>query len=159
MKRTDLQKLCKDQGIKANLKSEALVDLLLDTMQPPRRQPHPVFHPAPPAQPRRASSLRISSRSSHGSRLRGTSSAQSSYTTRTMRRSSRTNRRADQLLQNFSPHRRLPNLPPSQTGRNRDKPNTDWVSVDRRWREVVAREPSRSQSVSRRLSEGRAAQA
>ncbi|KAF8640740.1 hypothetical protein AX17_000391 [Amanita inopinata Kibby_2008] len=31
MKRADLQKLCKDYGVKANLKSEALIDLLLDT--------------------------------------------------------------------------------------------------------------------------------
>ncbi|KAK2461812.1 hypothetical protein APHAL10511_006275 [Amanita phalloides] len=31
MKRVDLQKLCKDYGVKANLKSEALIDLLLDT--------------------------------------------------------------------------------------------------------------------------------
>ncbi|KAF9015294.1 hypothetical protein BDQ17DRAFT_1320215 [Cyathus striatus] len=31
MKRADLQKLCKDYGVRANLKSEALIDLLLDT--------------------------------------------------------------------------------------------------------------------------------
>lgn len=31
MKRVDLQRLCKDYGVKANLKSEALIDLLLDT--------------------------------------------------------------------------------------------------------------------------------
>ncbi|KAF5377508.1 hypothetical protein D9615_005285 [Tricholomella constricta] len=34
MKRADLQKLCKDYGVKANLKSEALIDLLLDTIKP-----------------------------------------------------------------------------------------------------------------------------
>ncbi|GLB36280.1 hypothetical protein LshimejAT787_0305680 [Lyophyllum shimeji] len=34
MKRADLQKLCKDYGVKANLKSEALIDLLLDTTNP-----------------------------------------------------------------------------------------------------------------------------
>ncbi|KAG6842548.1 hypothetical protein C0991_000074 [Blastosporella zonata] len=31
MKRVDLQRLCKDYGVKANLKSEALIDLLIDT--------------------------------------------------------------------------------------------------------------------------------
>ncbi|KNZ71855.1 hypothetical protein J132_05812 [Termitomyces sp. J132] len=35
MKRVDLQKLCKDYGVKANLKSEALIDLLIDTARPP----------------------------------------------------------------------------------------------------------------------------
>ncbi|KAL0951019.1 hypothetical protein HGRIS_007760 [Hohenbuehelia grisea] len=34
MKRTDLQKLCKDYGVKANLKSEALIDLLLGANEP-----------------------------------------------------------------------------------------------------------------------------
>ncbi|GBE78298.1 predicted protein [Sparassis crispa] len=63
MKRSDLQKICKDHGIKANLKSEALVDLLLDTQQPPK----PVNR-AP--EPKRASSLRVVSRSTTGSRMR-----------------------------------------------------------------------------------------
>jgi hypothetical protein len=31
LKRPDLQKLCKDYGVKANLKSDALIELLLDT--------------------------------------------------------------------------------------------------------------------------------
>ncbi|CCM00902.1 uncharacterized protein FIBRA_02948 [Fibroporia radiculosa] len=66
MKRVDLQKLCKDHGIKANLKSEALVDLLLDTQQP-RRRPEP--------QRTRIPSLRVVSRSTAGSRPRGTSSS------------------------------------------------------------------------------------
>ncbi|KAF8898602.1 hypothetical protein BD779DRAFT_1484766 [Infundibulicybe gibba] len=40
MKRADLQKLCKDYGVKANLKTEALIDLLLDTQKPaPRSTP------------------------------------------------------------------------------------------------------------------------
>ncbi|KAI6007447.1 hypothetical protein EDD15DRAFT_2211387 [Pisolithus albus] len=34
MKRTDIQKLCKDCGVKANLKTEALIDLLLDASRP-----------------------------------------------------------------------------------------------------------------------------
>ncbi|KAG6832461.1 hypothetical protein H0H92_001507 [Tricholoma furcatifolium] len=34
MKRVDLQRLCKDYGVKANLKSEALIDLLIDTAKP-----------------------------------------------------------------------------------------------------------------------------
>ncbi|RDB29561.1 hypothetical protein Hypma_015392 [Hypsizygus marmoreus] len=37
MKRVDLQKLCKDYGVKANLKSEALIDLLLDSHKPATR--------------------------------------------------------------------------------------------------------------------------
>lgn len=52
LKRVDLQKLCKDYGVKANLKSEALIDLLLDTQKPA------------PRFPRRAVSTRISGRSS-----------------------------------------------------------------------------------------------
>ncbi|TFY62167.1 hypothetical protein EVJ58_g4048 [Rhodofomes roseus] len=71
MKRADLQRLCKDHGIKANLKTEALVDLLAHTLQPrPPRAAHP-----PPVQTRRASSLRTSSRTSSGSHLRGASSS------------------------------------------------------------------------------------
>ncbi|KAG6819234.1 hypothetical protein H0H93_013926 [Arthromyces matolae] len=34
MKRVDLQRLCKDYGVKANLKSEALIDLLIGTANP-----------------------------------------------------------------------------------------------------------------------------
>ncbi|KAG6846018.1 hypothetical protein H0H87_011066 [Tephrocybe sp. NHM501043] len=35
MKRIDLQRLCKEYGVKANLKSEALINLLIDTAKPP----------------------------------------------------------------------------------------------------------------------------
>ncbi|KAF9455694.1 hypothetical protein BDZ94DRAFT_1327441 [Collybia nuda] len=52
MKRADLQKICKDYGVKANLKSEALIDLLLDTQKPFTR----------PAPTRRAVSTKVSSR-------------------------------------------------------------------------------------------------
>ncbi|TFK41028.1 hypothetical protein BDQ12DRAFT_710878 [Crucibulum laeve] len=38
MKRVDLQRLCKDYGVKANLKSDALIDLLLDTQSAHPRQ-------------------------------------------------------------------------------------------------------------------------
>ncbi|KAI0335385.1 hypothetical protein GY45DRAFT_908252 [Cubamyces sp. BRFM 1775] len=66
MKRSDLQRVCKEYGIKANLKTEALIDLLIDTTQARPR-------PTPPTQPQRAPSGRIASRS--GMRLRGTSSS------------------------------------------------------------------------------------
>ncbi|PPQ98733.1 hypothetical protein CVT26_010033 [Gymnopilus dilepis] len=39
MKRADLQKICKDYGVRANLKSEALIDLLLETQSPPAPRP------------------------------------------------------------------------------------------------------------------------
>ncbi|KAF8078485.1 hypothetical protein FPV67DRAFT_1465426 [Lyophyllum atratum] len=52
LKRADLQKLCKDYGVKANLKSEALIDLLLDTSKPV----------AANAPTRRSVSTRLSSR-------------------------------------------------------------------------------------------------
>ncbi|KAG5654776.1 hypothetical protein H0H81_003784 [Sphagnurus paluster] len=52
MKRADLQKICKDYGVKANLKSEALIDLLLGTIKPtPSNAPKP-----------RSVSTRVSSR-------------------------------------------------------------------------------------------------
>ncbi|KAH7931133.1 hypothetical protein BV22DRAFT_1027891 [Leucogyrophana mollusca] len=66
MKRVDIQKLCKDYGVKANLKTEALIDLLLDASQPQ----HPRHIPVPP--PQRSTSIRVTSRS--GSRPRGQSS-------------------------------------------------------------------------------------
>ncbi|KAH9898519.1 hypothetical protein C8Q73DRAFT_780130 [Cubamyces lactineus] len=66
MKRSDLQRVCKEYGIKANLKTEALIDLLIDTTQARPR-------PTPPTQPQRAPSGRVASRS--GMRLRGTSSS------------------------------------------------------------------------------------
>ncbi|KAI6132715.1 hypothetical protein EV401DRAFT_2065158 [Pisolithus croceorrhizus] len=54
MKRTDIQKLCKDCGVKANLKTEALIDLLLDASRPlPSR--------SNPAQPPERSTPRVPS--------------------------------------------------------------------------------------------------
>ncbi|KAJ3839812.1 hypothetical protein F5878DRAFT_102098 [Lentinula raphanica] len=58
MKRTDLQRLCKDHGLRANLKSEALIDLLLDAQQGPKPQPG-----------QRSSSTRTSSRSTRTSSM------------------------------------------------------------------------------------------
>ncbi|CAK5280575.1 unnamed protein product [Mycena citricolor] len=63
MKRPELQKLCKDYGVKANLKTEALIELLLDTRN---ANPRMVPIPAPPAvvpAARRSVSTRQSSRS------------------------------------------------------------------------------------------------
>lgn len=63
LKRADLQKLCKDYGVKANLKTETLIDLVLDATQQARHQPS--------LQPQRPSSTRmVSTRSSGRSRLR-----------------------------------------------------------------------------------------
>ncbi|KAJ6621232.1 hypothetical protein B0H10DRAFT_2019347 [Mycena sp. CBHHK59/15] len=56
MKRPELQKLCKDYGVKANLKTDALIELLLDT-----KKANPRTAPPPPA--RRSVSTRHSSRS------------------------------------------------------------------------------------------------
>ncbi|KAI1797744.1 hypothetical protein LXA43DRAFT_1088820 [Ganoderma leucocontextum] len=67
MKRADLQRICKDYGIKANLKTDALIDLLVDTTQ---GAPRPT-----PSAPQRAPSTRVVSRSSTTSRLRGASSS------------------------------------------------------------------------------------
>ncbi|KAF9532061.1 hypothetical protein CPB83DRAFT_848281 [Crepidotus variabilis] len=55
MKRVDLQRLCKEYGVKANLKTEDLIDLLLDsqTPAPPRATPGPRSTPQP--QPTRRS--------------------------------------------------------------------------------------------------------
>ncbi|KAN0100735.1 hypothetical protein V8E55_000719 [Tylopilus felleus] len=49
MKRVDIQKLCKNYGVKANLKTEELIELLLDASQPqhPRRNPPPAPHRPP----------------------------------------------------------------------------------------------------------------
>ncbi|KII93259.1 hypothetical protein PLICRDRAFT_694470 [Plicaturopsis crispa FD-325 SS-3] len=62
LKRADLQKLCKDYGVKANLKTEALIDLVLDASQPrpPRSQSQVQVHP-PPSQPS-TTMRRVSSR-------------------------------------------------------------------------------------------------
>ncbi|KAI9057115.1 hypothetical protein FKP32DRAFT_1661692 [Trametes sanguinea] len=69
LKRSDLQRICKDYGIKANLKTEALIDLLVDTTQ---ARPRPI----PSAQPARAPSGRTASRAvASGSRPRGMSSS------------------------------------------------------------------------------------
>ncbi|KAI0762847.1 hypothetical protein C8Q74DRAFT_1450957 [Fomes fomentarius] len=67
MKRADLQRICKDYGIKANLKTEALIDLLVDTTQAAR--------PTPPPPPQRAPSTRLASRSGTGTRFRGASTS------------------------------------------------------------------------------------
>ncbi|THH20846.1 hypothetical protein EW146_g604 [Bondarzewia mesenterica] len=68
MKRVELQRLCKDHGLKANLKSEALIDLLLDIN-------HPAPNPPPPLPIRRTSSMRMVSRvSGSRARLQSTSS-------------------------------------------------------------------------------------
>lgn len=56
MKRTDIQKLCKDCGVKANLKTEALIDLLLDASRPQPSRSNP-------AQPPERSTSRIPSHS------------------------------------------------------------------------------------------------
>ncbi|KAJ7492490.1 hypothetical protein FB451DRAFT_535068 [Mycena latifolia] len=56
MKRPELQKLCKDYGVKANLKTDALIELLLDT-----KKANPRTVPAPPT--RRSVSTRHASRS------------------------------------------------------------------------------------------------
>lgn len=53
MKRVDIQKLCKEYGVKANLKTEALIDLLLDASQP---QPSRSTFPQPP---QRSTSVRM----------------------------------------------------------------------------------------------------
>ncbi|KAI6133175.1 hypothetical protein EDD16DRAFT_1530319 [Pisolithus croceorrhizus] len=45
MKRTDIQKLCKDCGVKANLKTEALIDLLLDASRPLPSRSNPARPP------------------------------------------------------------------------------------------------------------------
>ncbi|KAK0245839.1 hypothetical protein EDD85DRAFT_35219 [Armillaria nabsnona] len=41
MKRADLQKLCKEYGVRANLKSEEIIDLLLETRKPNIRTANP----------------------------------------------------------------------------------------------------------------------
>ncbi|GJE85998.1 hypothetical protein PsYK624_020780 [Phanerochaete sordida] len=56
MRRADLQKLCKDRGLRANMKSEALIDLLIETSKPEY----------PPPAHKRSSSMRIVSRSRPG---------------------------------------------------------------------------------------------
>ncbi|KAG1833947.1 hypothetical protein EV424DRAFT_1479277 [Suillus variegatus] len=65
MKRVDIQKLCKEYGVKANLKTEALIELLLDASQP---QPSRRTLPQPP---QRSTSVRIISQP--GDRPRGRS--------------------------------------------------------------------------------------
>ncbi|KAH7915410.1 hypothetical protein BJ138DRAFT_1142020 [Hygrophoropsis aurantiaca] len=65
MKRVDIQRLCKDYGVKANLKTEALIDLLLDASQP--HPPKHIFIQPP----QRSTSTRVTSLP--GSRPRGRS--------------------------------------------------------------------------------------
>ncbi|KAI0082169.1 hypothetical protein K474DRAFT_1694476 [Panus rudis PR-1116 ss-1] len=62
MKRVELQRLCKDHGLRANLKSEALIELLLETTGPQES--------SQTAQPKRSSSMRIVSKASNASRRR-----------------------------------------------------------------------------------------
>ncbi|KAF8642377.1 hypothetical protein AX16_009645 [Volvariella volvacea WC 439] len=55
MKRADLQKLCKEYGVRANLKTEALIEMLLDAQSPlPRARP-------PSTPPVRDATIRLSS--------------------------------------------------------------------------------------------------
>ncbi|OJT09495.1 hypothetical protein TRAPUB_14029 [Trametes pubescens] len=68
MKRADLQRICKDYGIKANLKTEALIDLLIDTTTARPR-------PTPPMPQRAPSGRRVSRAVPPVSRPRGTSSS------------------------------------------------------------------------------------
>ncbi|KAG7099345.1 hypothetical protein E1B28_001201 [Marasmius oreades] len=59
LKRGDLQRLCKDYGLRANLKTEALIELILGAATPSLRKSDP-----PPEQRiRRSASTRLSSRS------------------------------------------------------------------------------------------------
>ncbi|KAF8912792.1 hypothetical protein CPB84DRAFT_1957217 [Gymnopilus junonius] len=59
MKRADLQKICKDYGVRANLKSEALIDLLLETQSP--TAPKPVPRAVSSRLPSKAGPSRVSS--------------------------------------------------------------------------------------------------
>ncbi|KIM48074.1 hypothetical protein M413DRAFT_439782 [Hebeloma cylindrosporum] len=62
MKRVDLQRICKDYGVKANLKSEALIDLLLDTQSTPAHQSiQPTRRSVSTRQSSRAGPSRVSS--------------------------------------------------------------------------------------------------
>ncbi|OJA10792.1 hypothetical protein AZE42_00299 [Rhizopogon vesiculosus] len=63
MKRADIQKLCKEYGVKANLKTETLIELLLDASQPQPSRSIPVQPPP------RSTSIIIASQP--GARLRG----------------------------------------------------------------------------------------
>lgn len=60
MKRVDLQKLCKDYGVKANLKTEALIDLVLDATSQPMPKPEPNSPQLPPPS-KRTTSVRVAS--------------------------------------------------------------------------------------------------
>ncbi|OAX44749.1 hypothetical protein K503DRAFT_861044 [Rhizopogon vinicolor AM-OR11-026] len=67
MKRADIQKLCKEYGVKANLKTEILIELLLDASQPQPSRSTPVQPPP------RSTSIIIASQP--GARLRGRSNS------------------------------------------------------------------------------------
>ncbi|KAI0318490.1 hypothetical protein OF83DRAFT_1171063 [Amylostereum chailletii] len=74
MKRADLQRLCKDHGIKANLKTESLIDHLLIASSPEQApSPQPQYVPQP-AHTQRAPSMRAVSRT-HSSPTRSQSSS------------------------------------------------------------------------------------
>ncbi|KAH9985431.1 hypothetical protein BJV74DRAFT_847148 [Russula compacta] len=66
MKRSDLQRVCKERGLKANLKTEAMIELLLDS--PPSQSVHR------PSRYRAVSTRSVGRRSSTRSRLYSTSS-------------------------------------------------------------------------------------
>ncbi|KAF8216085.1 hypothetical protein K438DRAFT_1800054 [Mycena galopus ATCC 62051] len=66
LRRPDLQALCKDYGVKANLKSEALIELLLNTKKPNSRGA------AAPVTRRSVSTRQPSSRSAPGPRISST---------------------------------------------------------------------------------------
>ncbi|KAF9474470.1 hypothetical protein BDN70DRAFT_884778 [Pholiota conissans] len=59
MKRIDIQRICKDYGVRANLKTEALIDLLLDTQSAPPSQP--MRRSVSTRQPSKAGPSRVSS--------------------------------------------------------------------------------------------------
>lgn len=117
MKRVDLQKLCKDHGIKANLKSEALVDLLLDTMQPRTR-------PVPDTQARRSASIRVVSRSTIDSRPRGMSG--SSVIIHDTDDEEETAAEGQQAARSSVPPAPTPRLPPSNIPRIRKAKQTQY---------------------------------
>jgi hypothetical protein len=102
LKRTELQQICKDYGVKANLKSDALIDLILDASEPPRtrststRQSSRVSSRNVSTSVRRASA-RISSVIIHGDTIQAqdvdtTQSSQSTSLVRT-RKAKETQRR------------------------------------------------------------------
>ncbi|THH10936.1 hypothetical protein EW145_g1002 [Phellinidium pouzarii] len=70
LKRADIQRICKDYGVKANMKTEALIELLLDSihsnMSPLVRPPQPHHVPTPSRRVSTRSSSRASTMLSRG---------------------------------------------------------------------------------------------